>query len=115
MFEDDDISDLLGDPPHAPTAAKITAAQSAVSGAKEKREPQVRVGALNSLEAVAAEAGKLYRKARQTAGNDISPITASRLVMPLKLIADLVQAASLVKFEEIEERLAALEDGRKRK
>ena len=101
MFDDpEDISELFGPTPDA-------------APPKGKREPQVRVGRLDTLEHIGAEAAKLYRKARQGAGAEINAMTASRLASVLKLCGDMVQAASLARFEEIERRLVELEGERK--
>jgi hypothetical protein len=112
MLEDDeDMSELFGPTPD-PVVDKIARAQAAVVP-KGKREPQIRVGRLDNLEAIGAEAAKLYRKARVTEGHDIGAVTGQRLATILKVVADLVQAGELARFEEIEARLAELEASQK--
>lgn len=106
LDDDEDMSELFGD---APDVVAVKPARAP----KEDAKRAVRVGRLDTLEHISAEAAKLYRKARQGAGGDINAMTASRLASVLKLCGDMVQAASLARFEEIEKRLAELEGERK--
>lgn len=111
MIDDPELREILGE--IDPTAEKIAAAQAAVSPKAGEGRRAVKVGRLDSLDAIGKEAGKLYRKARQSAGDDISAGTGQKLASVLKLCADLVQAGELARFEEIERRLAELEAERK--
>jgi hypothetical protein len=65
--------------------------------------PSVRVGKLDTLEAVRRELGRLYRAARRTAGPDPDAATASRLAYLL------VQIGRSIEGTELETRIAALE------
>jgi hypothetical protein len=65
--------------------------------------PQVRVGKLDTLEAVRRELGRLYRAARRTAGPDPDAATASRLAYLL------VQIGRSIEGTELEQRIATLE------
>jgi len=74
----------------------------------EPTSPVVKVGKLDTIEAVRNEMARLYRSARKASGPEPDAATASKLAYLLNHIAKSIESA------ELEKRIEALERSSKR-
>jgi hypothetical protein len=68
--------------------------------------PEIRVGKLDTIEAVRNEMAKLYRAARKSSGTELDAATAAKLAYLLNHIAKSIEGAELEKrISELEKRI----------
>jgi hypothetical protein len=75
---------------------------------EQGKKRHVRVGPLEQIADIKREAGRLYKAARQKAGNDIDPATAYRLAQVLNIVKGCIVDHEAV--ARLQAGLAALEE-----